>query len=193
MAVVFGLIAPPLLGGLLVLAIYRQARTDQARPADAIVVLGTAQFNGRPGPVLRARLEQAIALYDAGHAPWLVVTGGRAPGDQFTEAEAAQAYLIERGVPAGAILLENEGRDTWESMMGVGDLLRGSGLTRVLLVSDGFHLFRGKVMARDVGLTAFASPAAGSPIRQGGPAEFNYMLREAAGVVVHVWRTRLVG
>jgi uncharacterized SAM-binding protein YcdF (DUF218 family) len=186
----FLVIALPLLALSLVLAIYWQARTDQTRSVDAIVVLGTAQYNGWPGQVLRARLDHALALYGEGAAPLVVVTGGRAPGDQFTEAEAARAYLLDRGVPAAAIVLENEGRDSWASMQGVADALEARGLSRVLLVSDGFHLFRLKLMARDLGLPAFASPARDSPIRQGGPGELEYVLREAAGVVAHLLRTR---
>lgn len=184
----FATLAAAAAAALLVVAIYRQARTDQAGPAAAIVVMGTAQWNGVPGPVLRARLDHALDLYRRGLAPLLVVTGGRAPGDAFTEAEAARAYLIEQGVPADAILMENAGRDTWESMNGIAAVARQAGLTRLLLVSDGFHLFRSKLMARDLGLAAAAAPAPNSPIRPGGPVEFSYVLREAAGVVVHLLR-----
>ena len=183
-------LTPPLLAGSLIAAIYWQARTDQARPVEAIVILGTAQFNGRPGAVLRARLDRALSLYEGGSAPLLVVTGGRQPGDRFTEAEAARDYLIERGVQPAAILMENEGRNTWESMRGVAALLSEQGLSRVLFVSDGFHLFRVKLMARDLGLAAFAAPASDSPIRRGSAGEFSYVLREAAAVVAYVWRSR---
>lgn len=186
--IVFAMLAVGIGGALLVAAVWRQARTDQARPVDAIVVLGTAQWNGYPGPVLRARLDHGLDLYRQGLAPVIVVTGGRMPGDEFTEAEAAQAYLIEQGVPPEAILLENEGRDSWESMQGVRDLAAGAGIGRLLLVSDGFHLFRLKLMARDLGLNAAASPATGSPIRPGSGGEFGYMVREAAGVVEQVLR-----
>ncbi|MDP9365487.1 MAG: YdcF family protein [Chloroflexota bacterium] len=187
---VFLVLGTGLLGVSLVGAIYWQARADQARPVDAIVVLGTAQFNGRPGRVLQARLDRALAAYERGLAPRLVVTGGRAPGDVFTEAEAARDYLLQRGVPEEAILLENEGRDSWGSMQGVASLLGDLGQRRVLLVSDGFHLFRVKLMARDLGLVPFGAAAPNSPIRQGGPGEFSYVLREAAAVVVHLWWTR---
>lgn len=190
-AIIFAGLAAGVVGVGLVLAVYRQARLDQARPVDAIVVLGTAQWNGRPGPVLRARLDRALADYQSGYAPYIVATGGRAPGDAFTEAEAARDYLIEAGVPPDAILMENDGRDTWGSMQGVAALLAERGLDRVLLVSDGFHLLRGKLMARDLGLLPFAAPARDSPIRAGGGTEFSYALREAAGIVVHLWRTRL--
>lgn len=188
--VIFAALASGLLGVSLVAAIYRQARTDQTQPVEAIVVLGTAQFNGRPGAVLQARLNRALELYRAGLAPVIVATGGRAPGDVFTEAEAARDYLVARGVPADAILLENEGRNSWDSMRGVAALLGEAGLGRVLLVSDGFHLFRVKLMARDLGLTPFASAATESPIRQGGGGEFSYAVREAAAVVVYLWRER---
>ena len=176
---------------ILVGSIYRQARLDQARPAQAIVVLGTAQFNGWPGPVFRARLDHAIDLWRAGYAPLLVVTGGNRPGDQFTEAEAALAYLTEAGVPPGAIVTENAASDTWESMQGVAALLQPLGVHEVILVSDGFHLFRSRLMARDVGLQTWGSPASASPIRVGGGGELSYVLREAVAVVAHLWQTRL--
>ncbi len=188
--VVLFVLAPPLLGASLVAAIYWQARSDQTRPVDAIVVLGTAQYNGRPSPVLRARLDRALKAYEGGGASVIVVTGGRNPGDLFTEAEASRDYLLERGVPEGALLLENQGRDSWQSMRGVARLLRARDLSEVLLVSDGFHLFRLKLMARDLDLTPYGAPAIGSPIKQGGGVEFGYVLREAAGVVAHLWQTR---
>lgn len=187
---IFAVLGSGLLGASLVAMIYRQARTEQARPVDAIVVLGTAQFNGRPGRVLQARLDRALAVYEDGLAPLVVVTGGRAPGDAFTEAEAARDYLRERGVPEEAIRLENEGRDSWSSMQGVASLLGELDLRRVLLVSDGFHLLRVKLMARDLGLVPFGT-AAESPIWSGGGREFSYVVREAAGVVAHLWQTRV--
>ena len=187
----FILLAAAATGVILVLAIYRQARTDTARPAQAIVVLGTAQYNGWPGPVFRARLDRALALWQEGYAPLIVVTGGKMPGDGYTEAEAAFAYLTQAGVPPASILAEYEARDTWESMQGVADILRPLGIDQVILVSDGFHLFRARLMAHDVGLQASGSPAATSPIRTGGEAEMAYVVREAAAVVAHLWQTRI--
>jgi uncharacterized SAM-binding protein YcdF (DUF218 family) len=178
-------------GLVLVVAIYRQARTDQARPAQAIVVLGTAQYNGWPGPVFRARLDRAIELWRAGYAPLLVVTGGKMPGDGYTEAEAAWAYLTDAGVPAEAIVTENAASDTWQSMLGIATLLQPRGIDEVIVVSDGFHLFRARMMARDVGLQAWGSPAELSPIRTGGGGELTYVIREAAAVVAHLWQTRV--
>lgn len=170
----------------LILAIYVQARTDQAQPVDAIVVLGTAQYNGRPGPVLQARLDHALDLYRAGYAPVIVVTGGRAPGDQFTEAEAGEMYLLEQGVPPSAIVMANEGRDTWQSLVGVAGVLEPRGDHRVLLVSDGFHLLRSKLMARNLGFSPYGSAALASPIVVGGSGELSFAVREAFGIVVHV-------
>jgi uncharacterized SAM-binding protein YcdF (DUF218 family) len=178
-------------GLVLVIAIYRQARTDQARPAEAIVVLGTAQYNGWPGPVFQARLDRAIELWRAGYAPVLVVTGGKMPGDGYTEAEAAWAYLTDAGVPAGAIVTENAAGDTWESMQLFAALVQPRGIDEVIVVSDGFHLFRSRLMARDVGLQAWGSPAEMSPIRTGGGGELTYVIREAAAVVAHLWQTRV--
>src|SRR5262245_16408617 len=182
----FVIAASVITGLVLVLAIYRQARAEQARPADAIVVLGTAQFNGWPGPVFQARLDHALELWRQGYAPLLVVTGGKMSGDEFTEAEAAQAYLTQAGVPPEAIVAENEARDTWESMQSVAALLQARGLQEVILVSDGFHLFRSKLMARDVGLQGWGSPVVASPIRPGGDGEFGYVVREAAGVAAYL-------
>jgi uncharacterized SAM-binding protein YcdF (DUF218 family) len=178
-------------GLVLVIAIYRQARTDQARPAQAIVVLGTAQYNGRPGPVFQARLDRALELWRAGYAPVLVVTGGKMPGDGYTEADAAWAYLTDAGVPADAIVTENAASDTWESMQGIAALLQPLGIHEVIVVSDGFHLFRSRMMARDVGLQAWGSPAEMSPIRTGGGGELSYVIREAGAVVAHLWQTRV--
>src|SRR5262249_39199014 len=112
-------------------------------------------------------------------------------GDEFTEAEAAVAYLTQAGVPPEVILTENEARDTWESMQNVAQLLQPLGVHNVILVSDGFHLFRSKLMAQDVGLQGWGSPVTESPILPGGAGEFGYVLREAAAVTVHLWETRL--
>jgi uncharacterized SAM-binding protein YcdF (DUF218 family) len=138
--------------------------------------------------VLQARLDEALAAYRAGVAPLIVVTGGRQEGDRFTEAESGRNYLVDRGVPERAILLENEGRSSWESMQGTGRLLEERGVKRILLVSDGFHLFRLKLMARHLGFTAFGAPATDSPIHRDSGLEFDYVLREAGGVIAFLWQ-----
>lgn len=183
---IFAVVAPPLLGLALIGAIYWQARSDEARPVEAIVVLGAAQYNGRPTTVLRARLDQALALYDRNLAPVMVVTGGKQEGDVTTEAEASREYLVEHGVPRSAILMENAGRDTWQSLQGVATMLKPRDLSRVLLVSDGFHLLRSKKMARDLGLNPVASAAPDSPIQPNTTREFGFVVREAVAITVYV-------
>lgn len=167
-------------------AVIWQARTDEVRPADAIVVLGAAQYNGRPSNVLQARLDHALDLYQRGLAPRIVVTGGRADGDAYSEAESGFLYLVERGVPDDAILMEAEGTDTWASMRGVAALLRDTDVRRLLIVSDGFHLLRCELMARELGFKASSSAAADSPIRPWSGAELAYVIRETGGIMAFV-------
>ena len=143
------------------------AARDRAAPADAIVVLGAAHYLGRPSPVLRARLDQAAALHTRGVAPLVVLTGGTAPGDTTSEAAAGYAYLRRRGIPAEALLMEQEGRTTSESLAGVRVLLAERGVSRVVLVSDPFHLLRARLVARRLGLHAVTSPARGDGERLG--------------------------
>jgi uncharacterized SAM-binding protein YcdF (DUF218 family) len=136
---------------------------DDRRPADAIVVLGAAQYDGRPSAILKARLDHAIDLYEAGLAPYLVVTGGKAEGDRTTEAASARAYALSKGVPAEAILVEDKGRTTLESLRGVAAILRDHQLGDALFVSDRTHMLRVLRIARDEGIEAFGSPTATSP------------------------------
>jgi len=180
-------LAAILLVGSLVTAIYWQARSDQTGPVEAIVVLGAAQYDGRPTPVLRARLDKALTVYKAGDAQWVVVTGGKQEGDRFTEAESSRDYLVAHGVPERAILLENQGRSSWQSMQGAGKMLEARGVKRILVVSDGFHLFRLKLMARHLGFTAFGAAATDSPIHRDSRLEFDYVVREAGGVIAFLW------
>lgn len=176
-------VSTAVIGGVTAM-IYYQARTDEARQVDAIIVMGAAQYNGRPSPVLEARLEHALSLYNEGMAPVIVVTGGSQPGDAFTEAEAGYAWLLDRGVPESAIFMENEGRSTWESIQGVADVLPPESAERALVVSDGFHLFRSELMMRHLGYEAYSSPTTISPIRAWSPTEFSYVVRETGGVLV---------
>jgi uncharacterized SAM-binding protein YcdF (DUF218 family) len=162
--------------------VWRSARSDEARPADAIVVLGAAQYDGRPSPVLAARLDHALALWQQGLAPRIVVTGGKQEGDRYTEATAAAEYLIARGVPDASILREVQGTSTWESLAATARILRNRGLERVLVVSDPYHSLRARETARELGLDAHASPTLTSPVD--GWAEWKRMFREAAGVGV---------
>ena len=141
----------------------QQGRRDEKRPAGAIVVLGAAQFDGRPSGVYAARLDHAVQLYLAGTAPYLVVTGGRLPGDRTTEAAAGRAYALERGVPPDRILVEDAGRSTLESLQSVGAILRERAIRDAVFVSDRTHMLRVLRIARDEGIIAFGSPTSTSP------------------------------
>ena len=121
-------VAGLVVAGVLYLAVtfaqvYRAARRDEAQPAEAIVVFGTAQYDGEPSPVLAARLDHAIELYEAKLAPVVVVTGGNQPGDRFTEAAASATYLLERGVPDEDVLREVSGTSSWQSLAAVSEFL----------------------------------------------------------------------
>ncbi len=168
-----------------VVAIVRQGAIDEARPADAIVVLGAAQFNGVPSPVFAARLQHAVALYHQGIAKYFVVTGGKLPGDRYTEAQTARAYAIAHGVPAAAILAENTGRNTLQSLEAVGAILRARHLTSAVFVSDRTHMLRVLRMAVDQGLVAWASPAPNSPTDLDPAVRVRAIAHEVAGLAVY--------
>lgn len=162
------------------------SRQDQRYQADAIVVLGAAQYDGRPSPVLRARLDHAATLYRAGYAELIVVTGGIVAGDRVSEATAGQHYLVAAGIPATAIVVAAEGRTTAGSMVAVADYLHGEGLGRVILVSDPFHLARLRIEARRLGLEAWTSPTTTSPISRHFGTELRYLLAEAGKLPILV-------
>jgi uncharacterized SAM-binding protein YcdF (DUF218 family) len=157
--------------------VWMAARRDAARPADAIVVLGAAQYDGEPSPVFAARLDHAAALYDRGVAPTVVLTGGRRPGDRFTEASAAAAYLGRMGVPQAALLLESGGATSWESLAAAARILRTRGMDEVVLVSDSYHAYRIEAIAEEVGLQATVSPVRSDP-------SVGHLAREAGIVAV---------
>lgn len=138
--------------------VLRAASHDSARSAQAIVVLGAAQYRGRPSPVLRARLDHAVGLFARGVAPMVVVTGGIAEGDTASEAAVSRVYALAAGVPDSAILLENEGRTTGQSLKRVARLLKARRIDTVVVVSDPFHVLRAELVAEREGLTAYSSP-----------------------------------
>lgn len=153
-----------LAGGYATYRIWAQGQQDEERPADAIVVMGAAQYDGRPSRVFAARLDHAVSLYLAGVAPRLVVTGGKAEGDRTTEADAGRAFAMSLGVPAEDILVEDRSRTTLESIRSVADLLEANGLRSAVFVSDRPHMLRVLRMAADEGITAWGSPTRTSPI-----------------------------
>ena len=189
-----------------VAAIFGWSRRAAEGRAEAIVVLGAAQYGGRPSPVLRARLDHALTLWQSDRAVRVVLTGGRRPGDLISEAEAGRRYLVRRGVPTQAILLEPTGRTSLASMDGAAARLEAwrdslpvtvrDTMPRrpsVLLVSDPFHMLRLDVLARLQGLRPLPSPTRTSPISANRAVAIEYMLRESIAlptdVVLMLWLT----
>jgi uncharacterized SAM-binding protein YcdF (DUF218 family) len=160
------------------------SQQDERRPVDAIVVLGAAQYNGRPSPVLRARLDHALSLYREQLAPLVVVTGGIGRGDTTSEAVVGQRYLVSHGIPEGAVTAQGEGRSTKASMSAVTAWLHARGLRRVLLVSDPFHMFRLRLEARRTALEAYTSPTESSPISDNPVLELRYLFAEGFKIPV---------
>ena len=161
-----------------VVAVAVQAAHDQATASDAIVVLGAAQYNGRPSPVLRARLDHAATLYQRGLAPTVLVTGGVGAGDTLNEANVGRDYLVRLGIPDEAVIPLAGGRDTFTSLKQVQNWFVGRESRRVLLVSDGFHMLRLRIIAKRLGLTPYTSPASGSPIHANVRRNTGYLFAE---------------
>jgi uncharacterized SAM-binding protein YcdF (DUF218 family) len=160
------------------------SQQDERRPVDAIIVLGAAQYNGRPSPVLRARLDHALGLYGDGLAPVVVVTGGVGLGDTTSEALVGKRYLAGHGIPVTALIAQPQGRTTMASMTAVAQWLRRRGLRRVLLVSDPFHMFRLRLEARRTALEAYTSPTESSPISENPVLELRYLFAEGFKVPI---------
>src|SRR6476660_1365354 len=137
---------------------------DRARASDAIVVLGAAQYVGRPSPVLRARLDHALDLWQRGLAPKLIFTGGTGTGDTTSEAAVSRIYALKHGVPDTAILMENEGRTTRESLAAVSAIMHARQMRTAILVSDPFHMLRLRILSTQYGVDAYTSPTKTSPI-----------------------------
>lgn len=154
-------------------------------PADVIVVMGAAQYDGVPSPLLEGRLQAALDLWRAGLAPLVAVTGGKQEGDRFTEAAASRRWLVDRGVPAAAILSEDAGRSTFGSLELLAPVLRSAGASRLLIVSDSWHLPRSVLSARELGFTARGAAAGSGRLLWSG----DHSMREAVGVAAG----RLIG
>lgn len=162
---------------------------DRAKPGEAIVVLGAAQYAGRPSPVLRARLDHAVMLWKSGLAPRVILTGGVGDGDTTSEAAVSRRYVMRRGVPDTAILMEVVGRTTKESLRGVAELME-SGRVRsvagegreVVLVSDRFHMARLWILARRYELIPYTSPTRTSPIGANRRTAWKYYLSESVKI-----------
>jgi uncharacterized SAM-binding protein YcdF (DUF218 family) len=164
--------------------IEQQSTRDEARPADVILVLGAAEYRGRPSPVLRARLDHALELYNLKLAPRILTTGGAGGDPVFTEGGVGRAYLISQGVPSEAIVVETEGESTVHSTALASEIMRRMGLRSAIVVSDGYHIYRVKQMLQSRGVKAFGSPRKDrtpEPLRD----RWNYV-KQAIGYIL--WR-----
>lgn len=155
---------------------------DRARTSDAIVVLGAAQYVGRPSPVLRARLDHALDLWQRGLAPRLIFTGGTGVGDATSEAAVSRIYALKHGVPDTAILMENEGRTTRESLAAVSAIMHARQMRTAILVSDPFHMLRLRILSTQYGVDAYTSPTKTSPISANKAQALAYVLSESIKV-----------
>lgn len=183
--VAIGGVAGLAVGAFATYRILDQGQRDEQRPADAIVVMGAAQYDGRPSPVFAARIDHAIGLFHAGVAPILIVTGGKADGDRTTEAASARAYAIDRGVPVDAILAEDRSRTTLESIDGVAALMADHGLASAVFVSDPTHMLRVLHLASDAGILGFGSPTTTSPVERDIVARMDAVLHELGALAVY--------
>ena len=186
--VLLGVVAVAVLTPLTVAArIWYQARQDETPRSDAIIVLGAAQYNGRPSPTLQWRLQHALNLYRKGVAGSIVTVGGKQPGDTYTEAAAGRRWLVERGgVPAAKVVAVPVGRDTLESMRAVGREFDRLGWRTGIIVTDPWHGLRSKRMAEDSGIKAAASPTRSGPSVQTRETQFHYIVRETGGYLSYV-------
>ncbi|HXH48401.1 MAG TPA: YdcF family protein [Terriglobia bacterium] len=165
--------------------IRRQAASDEAQPAAAIVVFGAAEYNGRPSPVYKARLDHTFYLEEHGFAPLVITTGGSGGDPHFTEGGVGRDYLIQQGVAERKIVDETRSETTFQTVKAVAEMLRAREESTCVVVSDGFHLYRIKRLFSSFGITAYASPAPGSPIEAEPFARALYSLREV--LILNLW------
>lgn len=172
--------------GWLAYSIWDRSHDDEVHGADAIVVLGAAQYDGRPSPVLKARLDQAFYLFSEDLSDTIIVTGGKRAGDRFTEAEAAERYLIDAGIPSDRILLEKEGTTTWESLKGVRTIAEDNGVETAMFVSDPLHSERIERMANDLGFTeVYTSYASYERLDRSRSSKVKQLVRETASLMLY--------
>jgi uncharacterized SAM-binding protein YcdF (DUF218 family) len=171
--------------GFVYAQVARQAGVDEAQPADAIVVLGAAQYWGRPSPVLKARLDHALELYNRGLAPRIITTGGHGPDAKFSEGQVSREYLSENGVPAEFITVEDAGLTTMQSAAAVAEIMDRMELRSCIVVSDDYHMLRAKRMLQERGLAVYGSPRRSPQSADPWPMR-KRLLREA--VSYSLWR-----
>jgi vancomycin permeability regulator SanA len=173
--------------------VWYSARQDAHPRSDAIIVLGAAQYNGRPSPTLEWRLVHALKLYHKGVAPAIVTVGGKRPGDNFTEAATGREWLARHGVPAGKVVAVSAGYDTLTSLEAVGRRYRELRWHSGVIVTDPWHSLRSRTMAADNGIKAAVSPTRSGPSVQTRDTQFHYIARETGGYLWYVTAGRLLG
>jgi uncharacterized SAM-binding protein YcdF (DUF218 family) len=173
--------------GYLTTQVRAAAERDEKRPADVILVLGAAEYRGRPSPVLKSRLDHALDLYHEGIAPRILTTGGSGGDPDFTEGEVGRNYLVRKGVPSEAILVEPEAETTFQSVLAAGEIMTRMNLRSCVLVTDGYHLLRAKRMLEERGLQVYGSPRRGA--RPTPSREWWLSLRQAVGLLL--WSAHL--
>lgn len=165
--------------------VWQVGREDHRPTSDAILVLGAAQYDGRPSETLTARLDHALLLWQEHVAPVVVTVGGNRPGDQFTEAGTGLTYLQQHGIPAADLVAVRSGNDTYESLKAAKPVLDRRGWHTLVLVSDPWHELRSRTMADDLGFRAATSPTHTGPASHGRPTELHYILRESAAYLYY--------
>ncbi|MGC9968971.1 MAG: YdcF family protein [Bryobacteraceae bacterium] len=162
--------------------IQQQSTRDETQPTDVIVILGAAEYRGKPSPVLKARLDHGLELFREKKAPRILTTGGAGGDPRFTEGQVGRDYLIRQGVPAEAILVEAEGESTIQSTAAAAEIMRRAGLRSCILVSDGYHIFRAKKMLEAQGLSVYGSPRPEAP--RNDLRQWWLCLRQAVGYLL---------
>jgi uncharacterized SAM-binding protein YcdF (DUF218 family) len=176
-------IAMALYVGLTFITVLTVGHTDAGEKADAVVVMGAAQYDGIPSPLLESRLQHALEIYQEGRVSFIAVTGGKMPGDRFTEAATSRRWLTDRGVPAAAIFGEDKGRSTWESLDYLAAVLQTRGVSNVLVSTDHWHMQRCVLSLRELGIHAEPSATSTSPL-QGIKRAWGKYVKETVGVAV---------
>lgn len=166
--------------------IFLTRNLDDAAKADAIAVLGAAEYAGRPSPVFEARLNHALDLYKKEMAPYIITTGGKFPGEKLSEGEVGAKYLASKNVPYEKILVDKDSMTTKQNIARIQEIAEEKNFKKIILVSDPFHMYRTKVIAQDLGISVLLSPTRESPIKKNTLLEFRYMAREMALVVLHL-------
>jgi uncharacterized SAM-binding protein YcdF (DUF218 family) len=176
-------IAMALYVGLTFITVFTVGHTDKGLKADAVVVLGAAQYDGTPSPLLESRLQHALDLFNEKRVVFIAVTGGKRPGDRFTEAAASQRWLTDRGVPESLIILEDTGQSTWESLYNLAQVLSSRDISMVLVSTDRWHMQRSVLTLREFGVHAEPSATSTSPL-QGIKRAWGKYTKETMGVAL---------